>query len=209
MGIEAQFSSGYGRRDQGPNRELASSIAAGQNYDAVSEIFGLFEKKMTARQLNDAVLTLAAVSSEAPEMLRNHVDELADLLNSKVNRQIFGSMIALANVSYLVPEKLQPYLSLILDAMDSGTVVTRDHGFTILTQLYKIDRSNMLLPLILEQLMKAPPNQLGQYTEKFISVMKYEHREELARVLEDRMEELESPNHRQRLSKNLKKITGQ
>jgi len=208
MGIEEKFSSSFGRRDQGPNRELARAITAVRDFEAVAEIFELLSKKSGTRLRNDAILTIAAISNESPDMLTSYVGELVGLLNSKVNRQIFGAMIGLSNLSALVPEQLLSHLGLILESMDDGTVVTRDHGFTILTQVYKVDRSEMLLPLILEQLMKAPPNQLGQYAEKFISVMDYDHRDQLAAVLEERLQELVSDTHKKRLSKNLKKLSG-
>ncbi|MEM9324622.1 MAG: hypothetical protein AAGA85_03160 [Bacteroidota bacterium] len=207
MAIEEAFSSSFGRRDQGPNRALAKDIVTRQDFEAITELFEVLARKSSVRVHNDAVLTIAAISSEAPQMLTAHVSELMQLLKANINRQVFGAMIALANLSSLVPEQMSEHLGLIMASMDKGTVVTRDHGFTILTQIYKVDKSGDLLPLILEQLMKAPPNQIGQYTEKFISVMDYTHRDELSAVLQERLNELDAPNHQARIRKSLLKIS--
>ena len=53
---------------------------------------------------------------------------------------------------------------------------------------------------------KAPPNQLGQYTENLIAVLDRSHKEQLLTVLEDRKLELVNPHHQKRLSKNLEKL---
>ena len=201
-----QLSSALNRRDQGPNEAIATAIAKGKDFALLEEVKAVLESKANTRPKNDAVLVLTALSRLQPEMLIEQVGLLVALTKSKSNRQVFGSMIALGNTAPFVRDQLLPHLPEILKAMDEGTVVTRDYGFTILTELYKEDLSGDLCLLINEQILKAPSNQLGQYTEKFMKVVRKEDNTSLINALEIRSGELTHENHRKRLMKNLKKI---
>ena len=116
-------------------------------------------------------------------------------------------MIGLAHISHLQQEKLFDALPQIIDAMDVGTVVTRDHGYRIMITLYKDIRfqEDMFL-LIQEQLMKAPSNQLGQYSERLMDVLNKTHLNPLIETLEERRSDITNEHHIKRLNKNLKKL---
>lgn len=200
------FSSSLDRRDQGPNEEIAQQIVDGEGGKLLEEVVQVIQSKAVTRTKNDAVMVLMAISRINPKMLVNQADLFIHLLESKSNRQVWGSMIALANMASLVKEKIKPHLAKILQAMDEGTVVTRDHGFSILTELYKEDRTGDLLALIHEQLLNAPPNQVGQYTEKFMEVVRREDIPAFVEALEVRGRELINEHHLKRLGKNLKKL---
>lgn len=204
--LTSKFSSSQARKDQGPNQRLADEVVKHRDVSLLQEIFNFLKEAPSISLGNDAVLTLTAISRLAPEMLEPYSKDLLELLKSKSNRQVFGSMIALANIATLIPERLMASLTLILDSMDEGTVVTRDHGFSILLALYEKDASGDLKDLIAEQVLKSPPNQLGQYTEKWIEVIRKEDKDQLIKILEVRMSELESDRHIKRLKKNLMKL---
>lgn len=201
-----RFSSSLDRRDQGPNEVIAQEIVDLEGGGMLEEVVEVIHSKASARIKNDAVMVLMAVSRIKSEILVKHADLFINLLDSKINRQVWGSMIALSNMASLVKEKITPYLAKILQAMDEGTVVTRDHGFSILTELYKEDQSGDLLALINEQLLNAPSNQVGQYTEKFMEVVRKEDIPTFVEALEVRGQELTIEHHLKRLGKNLKKL---
>ncbi len=201
-----QFSSSLDHRDQGPNEVIAQQIVDEEGGKLLEKVTQVIHGKYTTRIKNDAVMVLMAVSRIHPGILVNQMDLFIQLLDSKSNRQVFGSMIALANIAPLVREKIKPHLAKILQAMDEGTVVTRDHGFTILTELYKDDPSGDLLTLINEQILNAPSNQVGQYTEKFMEVVRKEDVSAFVEALEARAQELTNEHHLKRLGKNLKKL---
>lgn len=205
--ITDRFASSLDRRDQGPNEAIAQEIAEGKTVDLLRDVTNVLKSKAGVRHKNDAVMVMMALSRIAPHFLVDHLDLLLELLKSKSNRQVFGSMIALANVAPLSPEPVRPHIPAILRAMDQSTVVTRDHGFTILTELYKEDESGDLLALINEQILSAPPNQLGQYTEKFMLVIRPDDITSLIQALEVRSAELTNEHHRKRVGKNLKKLS--
>ncbi|MDW3196472.1 MAG: hypothetical protein R8G66_29120 [Cytophagales bacterium] len=206
--VIGRFSSSLDRRDQGPNEVIAQAIVDDAGGDLLEEVVQVIHSKAATRTINDVVMTLMAVSRIHPKLLVQKADVFIDLLESKSNRQVWGSMIALANMAPLVKEKLKPHLVKILQAMDEGTVVTRDHGFSILTELYKEDQSGDLLALINEQLLNAPSNQVGQYTEKFMEVVRKEDVSTFVEALEVRGQELTNEHHLKRLGKNLKNLRG-
>lgn len=201
-----RFSSALDCRDQGPNEVIAQQIVEESGGKLLAEVIQVIHSKSSVRIKNDAVMVLMAVSRINEAILVQQVGLFIDLLGSKSNRQVFGSMIALANISPLTRKQVKPHLATVLDAMDEGTVVTRDHGYTILTELYKEDTSGDMLALINEQLLKAPSNQVGQYTEKFMVVVRKEDVSVFMEALEVRSEELTNEHHRKRLGKNLKQL---
>ena len=201
-----RLSSAMDRRDQGPNEAIAQEVVASGNPDLLQEVVQVILSNNPVRLKNDAVMVLMAISRIKPGILLEQTRLLISLLDSKSNRQVWGSMIALANMAPMVREDIKPYLAKILRAMDEGTVVTRDHGFTILTELYKDDPSGDLLALINEQLLNAPPNQVGQYTEKFMEVVRKEDLSSFIATLEVRAQELTNEHHLKRLGKNLRKL---
>lgn len=207
--VTDRFSSALDHRDQGPNEAIAQQIVEENGGELLAEVIQVIQSNSSVRIKNDAVMVLMAVSRTKESILVQEVDLFIDLLSSKSNRQVFGSMIALANISPLAREQVKPHLVKVLQAMDEGTVVTRDHGFTILTELYKEDPSGDMLALINEQLLNAPPNQVGQYTEKFMSVVRKEDIPAFIDALEVKSGELINEHHRKRLGKNLKELRKQ
>ncbi len=204
MSVIDQFSSSCGRRDQGPNRALAARIVD-RDHQLLGEVMDATSHQTTALG-NDAVMVLMAVGELHPELLVPYTSQLLDLLSAKSNRQVWGSMIALSHIAPLIKSELLEALPLILGSMDSGSIVGRDHGYTILTVLYEDDSGGILWPLMKEQLLKCPPNQFGQYTEKTMEVLKAPDREEMVFTIEQRLSELTNEHHRKRALKNLKTL---
>lgn len=207
MQIQDYFSNSFGQRTQESNRSLANEIAAKEDYSKLDELIRFFISGANKDQQNDCALTLAWLAGIKPEMMASQFDLLLAGLSHPVNRVVFGSMIGLSGIAHLVQDKMYKVLPTILDAMDVGTVVTRDHGYRILVDLYQNEkyREDTFL-LILEQLMKAPSNQLGQYAEKLMVVLKSNHVEDVIKVLEERRDDITNPHHISRLNKNLKKL---
>ena len=207
MPIQDQLAYSLGRKDQAPNKSLAKKIADSEDELRLSELIQFFDSKPHKELQKDCSLTLAWIAERNPKMIAPYVDYLMDKLNDPINRVIWGSMIALSSIAHLTQDQLYQALPAILDAMDKGTVVTRDHGYRILIVLYQNNKyQEDVFLLVLEQIAKAPSNQLGQYTENLIAVLDRSHKEQLLTVLEDRKLELVNPHHQKRLSKNLEKL---
>ncbi|WP_425390096.1 hypothetical protein [Ekhidna sp.] len=207
MPIQDQLAFALDRNDQEPNRLVAKQIVDAGGTKEVKELISFIKSKPKQRAQSDAILALAYVGEQAPALLSDEASFLISQLNSSVNRVIFGSMIALAHIAHLQREKLFDALPKIIDSMDEGTVVTRDHGYRIMITLYNDRRfqDDMFL-LIQEQLMKAPSNQLGQYAERLIEVLNENHLQPLIEILEERRADITNEHHIKRLNKNLKKL---
>ena len=186
---------------------MAKQIVDAGGTKEVKELVSFIKSKPKQRAQSDAILALAYVGEQAPALLSGEAPFLISQLNSSVNRVVFGSMIALAHIAHLTKGMLFDSLPQIIDAMDSGTVVTRDYGFRIMVTLYTDGKykEDMFL-LIQEQLMKAPSNQLGQYAERLMEVLNKDHLKPLIDTLEDRCNDVSNEHHIKRLNKNLKKL---
>ncbi|MCP4457108.1 MAG: hypothetical protein GY816_03625 [Cytophagales bacterium] len=205
--IQKFLSSSLDHKDQGPNIVLAERIVNSGGSELLQKLIDFFKTEPHKDLQKDCVLTMAWVAERSPEMIIPHVDLLLENFNSEIPRVIWGSMIALAFSAHLMPDKIYEALPKIIDAMDAGTPVTRDHGYRILITLYQIEKyQEDVFYIILEQIQLAPSNQLGQYAEKLIKVLDTKHKDELVVVLEERGTELTNEHHRKRLSKNLKRL---
>lgn len=207
MPIQDRLAANLGRKDQAPNHELADAIVAANDKISLNELITLFDQEQDKRVLMDASLTIAYVAERSPELVVSKLAFLLDQLTHRINRVSWASMIALSHLAPLVLEELYRKLVTILDAMDQGGVVGRDHGFRILLSLYGEHRySEDVFIIIIEQLVKAPHNQLGQYVERLMGVLRPSHKLKLVEVLMRLRSELDNEFHLKRLDKNLKKL---
>jgi len=207
MAIQEHLAYSLDRKDQVPNKALAERIVNEGGEAQLQELVDFFLTHPHRELQKDCVLTMASVGEQSPKMLVPYIDLLIENFDSSINRVVWGSMIALAFLAHLVPDKIYRGLPKIIDAMDQGTVITRDHGYRMLITLYQSDKYREdLFYIILEQIQLAPSNQLGQYAEKLIKVLDTKHKDELIAVLEDRSADLTNEHHKKRLSKNLKKL---
>jgi hypothetical protein len=117
----------------------------------------------------------------------------------------WGAMSALSAISKFKPELIAPHLTTILDAMDSGSVITRDHGIYILCSIAPIRKFHEdCINLLLEQLQKAPVNQLPMYAEKTAEVITPPDINRLEKILLSRQDVMEIPSKKKRIDKLLK-----
>lgn len=207
MPIQDRLAYAQNRKDQEPNKLLAKEIVHALGAEGLQELIDFFETKPHKELQKDCSLTIAWVAEQQPELVAPHASYLLSKLHDPINRVIWGSMIALAYIVHHVKKELFEALPNILDAMDEGTVVTRDYGFRIMVTLYQESTlQEDMLVLILEQISKSPSNQLGQYTERLMEVMNKKHTDALITVLEERRNDVSNEHHLRRLNKNLKKL---
>lgn len=205
MPIKDHLPKSLGRKDQKPNKDLARKIFEGS--ESLNELIAFINSKPHKDFEKDAVLTLAYLAEQSPSSVAPHWSILVNNLDADVNRVIWGSMIALSHIAHLIQEPLFAELPKILDAMNKGTPVTRDHGFRILMALYANDElKEDIYFIVLEQLQLAPKNQLGQYADRFTTVVVDEHKAGFITALEILVSELDNEYHLRRINKCLKKL---
>lgn len=204
--IVNQLAHSLGRRDEGPNIELAERISKKQDRVAVRELVSLLSDRSTAIRF-DAIKVLYETGNRSPGLITEYLGEFLNALDHKDNRMRWGAMIALYVMSKARPELLFRHLTSIVDAMDNGTVITRDHGIYILANLAGLKKYHHdCMELLLEQVEKAPVNQFPMYAEKTAEVITSPFVKRLEKILFSRHDALEMPGKQKRIEKILKSL---
>ncbi|MEP4535315.1 MAG: hypothetical protein ABJ004_19625 [Cyclobacteriaceae bacterium] len=207
MAIIDRLSSSQGLRTQDANKALASEILISQNFEAIDELKNLLTNPPDQKVLFDVLKTLETIGEANPKMIGHLFEEFIPILSHKKNMVVWIAMSALSHITVFHPQRTFELLGTILQIMDKGSVITRDKGFVMLVALYNEAAYRPdVKALIVEQLLKAPDNQFGQYVEKWMKVISAEDVPALIDTLEQRLPDLTSPSHQKRAHKNLKKL---
>ncbi|PSK90095.1 hypothetical protein [Taibaiella chishuiensis] len=187
MSVLDQLSSSLQRKDEVPNQELAARIAAAGDRAAVQELIDNLQHKNKAIQ-QDCIKVLYETGSLNPALVAPHIAALEQLLTSKNNRLQWGAMTALDTVTDLVPDQVYAILGKIIAVADRGSVITKDHAVGILVRLSTHpEYYDDALALLLEQLLKAAPNQLPMYAEQSLPIIRADHKQAFIDILHQRL----------------------
>ena len=205
MSVINQLASSLQRRDEAPNMELAANIAAAKNKAAVKELIThLAGKNKDIR--NDCIKVLYETGHIAPELIAPYLQDFVALLSHKDNRLQWGAMTALDAITAEAPGAIYDVLPEILAAADSGSVITKDHAVNILIRLAGIkDCAADIFPLLNEQLLSSPVNQLPMYAENALPVIDDSNRAVFVATLTARLADIEKESKRKRVEKVIKK----
>src|SRR5688572_15454698 len=197
--IQEYLASSLGRQDEAPNIELGQKIAKANDAAAVQDLFRLLDNKATAVR-SDVIKVIYEVAERNADLIIPFTSKIIDLLDHKDNRLKWGAMSALSAISLTRPEKLTKHIPRIVKAMDEGTVITRDNGIVILAQMGKIKKFHSdAMELLLEQIEKAPVNQVPMYAEKMVEAISLPFHQKLERILLSRKDVWEIPSKQKRL----------
>ncbi len=207
MSIIPKLATSLNRRDEVPNQELAAAIVKRKDKAAVTELVeNLANKNKGIRY--DCIKTLYEVGYVEPKLIASHMAAVLALLTSKDNRLQWGAMTALGCVVREKPAEIFAALPTIIAAAEKGSVITRDHCVNILISLSTIDKySAKTFPLLLEQMMGCPTNQLPMYAERAISAVNADNRDAFVKVLSSRLGGIERESGRKRVEKVIKKVS--
>jgi hypothetical protein len=201
-----QLAHSLGRRDEAPNILLAERIADQEDKIAIKELVALTKHKLIAIKY-DAIKVLYEVGARKPELINRYCEVFLTMLAHKDNRIQWGGMTALSVISGSKPELLAHHIINIVDAMDQGSVITRDHGIYILSNLGKIKKHHAnCMELLLEQVEKAPVNQMPMYAEKTAEIITPPYLRKLLQIIQSREDVLAIPSKKKRLDKLVKKL---
>lgn len=195
-----------GSRDELPNIALAEKISKANDRAAIRELISLLNHK-TSGIRNDAIKVLYEIGERKPELIIGYIENFVATLTHKDNRMQWGAMAALSAISATKPEVLVEHLPAVVDAMDLGTVITRDHGVYILANIAGLKKHHAdCIELLLEQIEKAPVNQMPMYAEKTAEVISGPYIKRFEKVLKSRKDVLEIPSKQKRIEKILKSL---
>ena len=88
-----------------PNQELARELAARDDQAGIQEIADNLANKNKSVQ-SDCIKVLYEIGYLKPQLIAQYAEVFLGLLHSKINRMVWGSMIALATIARLQPEQL-------------------------------------------------------------------------------------------------------
>jgi len=195
------------RRDDEANQALAVEIIKSKRNDWVKELVENLKNKDKNIQ-SDCIKVLYEIGERSSaEMIAPYYKEFGEVLNSKNNRLIWGTMTALDMIALINPKGIYDLLPQIISAIDKGSVITIDHGVGILAKLASIaDYTDTAFPLLVEQLKKCPAKQLPMYAEKSMIAINAHNQKQFIDLIQSRIPEMDKDSQRVRLNRVLKKI---
>jgi hypothetical protein len=207
MSVLNSLASSLGRKDQGPNDDLARKIVLSNNKKQVQELVdNLYSKNRNIQ--NDCIKVLYEIGELKPELIAEYDKVFLDLLSNKNNRMIWGAMHALDAIAFSAPKQIYRNLSKIIDAVDKGSVITKDHGVGILIKLAgEKSYTDTSLTLLLEILKSCATNQLPMYAENSIPVITKKYKKDFVMVLTSRLNDVDKDSKRKRVEKVIRKLS--
>ncbi|HTN18474.1 MAG TPA: hypothetical protein VL092_12370 [Chitinophagaceae bacterium] len=206
MSVLPLLASSLQRRDEEPNIALAQQIAHNKDKTAVQELVQLLSGKQKDLR-HDSIKVLYETGALEPALLAPYLDNFLDLLQHKDNRLQWGAMTALQTLTATEPKALYTALPRILEAAESGSVITNDACVRILVQLcMEKPYTAEVLPLLNEKLLHSPENQLPMYAELALPVIDKVHKDSFIRTLNGRLADMDKESKRKRVLQVLKKL---
>ena len=205
MSVLDKLASALGRNDERPHVVLAETLTAQPDAAALAELAGALATGSTAVS-NDAIKVLYELGERRPELVAPHVPAFLTLLGGKNNRNVWGALQAIEAITQVVPDVVLAQLPAILAAADKGSVIAKDKAVQILAKLAAAGHAEVALPVLLERVEAAAPNQFPMYAEAASVVIDAEHRERLRQILETRLGRIEASAKRARVEKVLRRM---
>jgi len=181
-------------------------LAELEDRDGIREIAENLQHKNKRVQSN-CVKVLYEIGYLKPKLIAPYADDFLRLLQSKNNRLVWGSMIALSTIAGVAPDALYPHCAEIQRAMERGSVITVDAGVKTLALIAAAneDYRQAMLPWLLRHLQTCRPKDLPQHAEKTAIAVDDQNRDTFLAILNARLPEL-SKTQRKRLQKLIKKL---
>lgn len=195
-----------GRKDEGPNEALANLIVQRNDREAVDYLLDFIQDK-DKNIHNDAIKVIYEIGEKKPELISHAFGRFIDLLSHKNNRLQWGAMAAIDAIAEVVPSATYQHLAAILDSAEKGSVITRDHTVNILIKLTRQKSFETdAMSLLLEQIERAPENQLPMYVERAYEGIPNHLFLPLLELIKSRLPDVEKESKRKRLEKVIRKI---
>jgi hypothetical protein len=207
MTVLDKLSGALDRRDEAPNVALAETIAASGDLAAIAELADAVRSGPT-RQANDAIKVLYEIGARNPELIAAQGPVFVEALRSSNNRQVWGAMSAIDTVAERRAHALVNELPAIIAAADKGSVIAKDHCNSILVKLARAGYGELAVPILVERLRTAAPNQFPSYAEEIAPVLTAEAKPGFLAVLKDRLGGLLQESKRRRVERVIAKLNG-
>ena len=204
--IKERLASSIGRRDEEPNIELAQEIVQKEDNQSISELIKLMNSKQKELQ-NDSIKVLYEIGELSPALIENYFGEFVEALKSKNNRLQWGAMTAIKTISKIKPLEISENILTLEQAVEQGSVITRDNYIAILVNFLDIpELQEHSFNSLINQLKECPTNQLPMYAEMALPKIRKNNFSPFSTAIANRLDEIEKVSKRKRLEKVLKKL---
>ncbi len=147
---------------------------------------GTFIEKMVA------VKALKKISESTPEALVPYYPDFLNILADKNVKVAWATLFMLTPMATFKPEMAYEHLGLFALIADGESVIARDQYVKMLTELAKHTAyKDTCLTLLLDEVLKAPVNQLPAYAKSAASVTEGEYAAALKELISMRLKDVE------------------
>jgi hypothetical protein len=195
-----------GRNDEEPNVLLAVELCETNNIAGIEEIVqGLSDKK--EQLANDCIKVLYEIGERKPELIADYVTDFLKLLKSRNNRLVWGGMTALAEIASLRPKEIFENRSIVFQAYENGSVITRDNSISVFAGLAKADKQyeQEMFDILMKHLRTCKPREVGQHAERTFICVNQDNSAVFSEVLRYRRDHL-TEAQKKRVDKLIRKI---
>ena len=206
MSVLEKLAGSLGRRDKEPNKDLAKEIADREDHEAIEELVEHLEDADRNLQ-SDCIEALYETGYINANLIAPHTRAFGNLLQNKNNRLVWGAMIALDSIARVAPMRVFDLFPEIVEALDKGSVITKDCGVGILSSLSAIPECRAkIFPLLMNELRRCPPKQLPTYAGKALVAINETNRKEFIELIHGRIPDLEKESQRKKIKKLLREL---
>jgi len=194
------------RRDEVPNQELAKELAESENTVGLQEMVDhLYDKNKSIS--SDCLKVIYETGYIRPDLIAPFVPEFMKLLESKINRMVWGSMIALANTAPLNPKPVLKEIEKVISTFQKGTLITQVWGLNTIANAIATDPTynKKYIGVLFDHIEKCNPRELPRHTQDILAAINDSNREALEAIIMARIDELNKSQYT-KLKRILKKV---
>jgi hypothetical protein len=175
------------RRDEVPNQELAEELAARRDHAGIREIAERLDDP-NAQIQSDCLKVLYEIGYRDPALIAEYAPAFVNLLSSRNNRLVWGSMIALSTIATIKADALYQQIPAIKQAIEHGSVITVDNGIKTLARIASSDPgyNREFFPYLLRHLETCRPKDVPQHAEHVVAAVNADNQRAFIAVVEQR-----------------------
>lgn len=207
MTVADRLAGALDRHDEEPNLALAVELTASGDKQEIAELVEIV-RSGTPRQRNDAMKVLYEIGARSPDLIGYYCPAFIDALGSGNNRQVWGAMTALDAVAEIRADEIAAELPKVIEAADRGSVIAKDRCTSLLVKLARSGYAEKAVPILVERLKDAAPNQFPTYAEETASVITAEEKPGFLAIIRERLDGMMQKSKRDRMEKLLRKLNG-
>lgn len=204
MPILNRLAHSQSRRDELPNQELARDLAATRDKKSIRELVQNLSNP-DPNISSDCLKVLYEIAALDPKLIAPYAAAFLQLLESKNNRLVWGSMTALAAIAPLTADELFVHYPTLVAIIERGSVITRDNGIKTLALVaaHSAQASKKIFPYLLQTLETCRPKEIPQYAESIAVAVNPKNRAQFINVLESRLLDM-PPSRAARINRVIK-----